>query len=88
MTKVTPDDAVEQEKEDGEIIETYDFNNIDEQMTVKHDESDHLTGERDFHPPLGGETSSQLARDRHSSMTFEYLPGQFLQKIVKKRDFP
>jgi len=61
MTKVTPDDEVEQEKEDGEIIETYDFNNIDEQMIVKHGESDHLTGERDFHPPLGGETSSQLA---------------------------
>ena len=52
LTKVTPDDVVEDEKEDGEIVETYDVNNIDSQTTVGHDVDDNLTGDRDFHPPL------------------------------------
>jgi len=52
LTKVSPDE----EKEDGEIIETVGINSMDAKITLESDDIDPLVGEGDLHPPLVKET--------------------------------
>jgi len=80
LTKVSPDE----EKEDGEIIETVGINSMDAKITLESDDIGHLMGEGDLQPPLVKKTPCQLPLPPPESWTKGWIKKQSLEDINRR----